>query len=319
LIKTGIICCYGHHILGSGLSAEFYLPAKDNYTFLWSKFLLSFILLGLIILILVLLVIDSHFYQLAYAHDFLVNNDATLVTLVEQIKAETELVNTNFLANNSASAQVHARNAAGLLNELEDNMTQASQSSSDISQIYDDERGNPTSLALVVANIVDEILRKYGTAFNIGYDLTNMSNMGGMIMSDMVLGSAASLSLSMTSDQPNSNSNALEGHSNMPLMMSAENNLALVSTHDYETSQVLADNINEIFEEDLRPQSPVNETANTDKLERSFKQLQHAIINKASPEAIMEVVHVQIHPTLQQVYDLELLGNRLTEEEESSD
>ena len=67
---------------------------------------------------------------------FFVHNDITIVTLVEQIKAETELVNTNFLSNNDVSAQVHARNAAELLNELEDNMTEASeQSSSDITQI----------------------------------------------------------------------------------------------------------------------------------------------------------------------------------------
>ena len=44
-------------------------------------------------------------------------------------------------------------------------MTQASEPSSDIAQIYDNGRRNSTSLAL--ANIVDEILRKYGTAFNV--------------------------------------------------------------------------------------------------------------------------------------------------------
>ena len=36
---------------------------------------------------------------------------------------------------------------------------------------------NSTVQALVVANIVDEILRKYGDAYNVDYDLTNMSNM----------------------------------------------------------------------------------------------------------------------------------------------
>jgi hypothetical protein len=65
----------------------------------------------------------------------------------------------------------------------------------------------------------------------------------------------------------------------------------------------------EIFEEDLRPQSSISETVNVDKLERNLKQLEHAIVNKASPEALMEIVHIQIHPTLQQVYDLELLEN----------
>jgi hypothetical protein len=258
----------------------------------------------------VFLVTNNHFYQMSYAHSFLVNNDATLVTLVEQVKAETRLVNTNFLSSNNISAQVHAQSAVKLINELEDNMTQGSQPSSDIAQIYDNGKRNSTTLALVVANIVDEILRKYGTAFDIGYDLTNMSNMADMSMSNMDM----DMDMDMTAMQPNSSSNTLDGRSNMSTMMSAEGDLTLVNIHDYETSQVLANSINEVFEEDLRPQSSVSETANVDKLERNLKQLEHAIVNKVPPEALMEIVHIQIHPTLQQVYDLKLLGNPGMEE-----
>jgi hypothetical protein len=263
----------------------------------------------MIILLSLSLVMNNHFYQVSYAHSFFVNNDATLVTLVDQIKAETQLVNTNFLSSNNISAQVHAQNAVELINKLEDNMTQGSQPSSDISQIYDNGQRNSTTLALVVANTVDEILRKYGTAFDIGYDLTNMSNMAGMTnMTNM------DMNMDMTTIQPNANSNTQEGNSNMSMMMTTENNLALVNIHDYESSQVLANNINEVFEEDLRPQSSVSETVNVDKLERDLKQLEHAIVNKASPESLMEIVHIQIHPTLQQVYDLELLGNAVLED-----
>src|SRR5918995_1145791 len=266
---------------------------------------------NLLILLSLFFAMNNHFYQKSFAHDFFVNNDATLITLVEQIKAETELVNTNFLSNNSISAQVHARNGAELLNELEDNMTEASQqSSSDIVQIYENGQRNSTSLALVVANLVDEILRKYGTAFDVGYDLTNMSYMGGMKMSDRA---PFSHSMNMTTFQNSTNSSTLEEHSNMSMLMTTESNSGLVSIHDYETTQVLAHTVNEIFEEDLRPQSSVSETVNIDRLARNLEQLEHAIVNKASPEAIMEIVHVQIHPTLQQVYDLELLGNAVRE------
>jgi hypothetical protein len=88
------------------------------------------------------------------------------------------------LSGSNVSTRVHAKNAAELMNELEDNITEASPSS-DIAQIYEDGKRNSTSLALVVANIVDEILRNYGTAFDIDYDLTNMSNMDGKKMSSM--------------------------------------------------------------------------------------------------------------------------------------
>ena len=268
---------------------------------------------NLIILLSLSLVTSNHFYQKSYAHDFLVNNDITIVTLVEQIKAETELVNTNFLFNNNVSAQVHAINAAELLNDLEDNMTEASeQSSSNIIQIYENEKTNTTSLALVTANIVDEVLRKYGTAFDIGYDLTNMSNMGGMKMSNMNSGGGSSMN--MTSFQTSTNNNTLERHSNMSMPTMTGNNFEIVSIQDYETSQVLADVVNELFEDDLRPRSSVSETINIDKLEKNLKQLDQAILNKASPEALMGIVHVQIHPTLQQVYELELSGNVIAED-----
>lgn len=268
---------------------------------------------NLIILLSLSLVTSNHFYQKSYAHDFLVNNDITIVTLVEQIKAETELVNTNFLFNNNVSAQGHARNAAELLNDLEDNMTEASeQSSSNLIQIYENEKTNTTSLALVTANIVDEVLRKYGTAFDIGYDLTNMSNMGGMKMSNMNSGGGSSMN--MTSFQTSTNNNTLERHSNMSMPTMTGNNFEIVSIQDYETSQVLADVVNELFEDDLRPRSSVSETINIDKLEKNLKQLDQAILNKASPEALMGIVHVQIHPTLQQVYELELSGNVIAED-----
>jgi hypothetical protein len=268
---------------------------------------------NLIILLSLSLVTSNHFYQKSYAHDFLVNNDITIVTLVEQIKAETELVNTNFLFNNNVSAQVHAINAAELLNDLEDNMTEASeQSSSNLIQIYENEKTNTTSLALVTANIVDEVLRKYGTAFDIGYDLTNMSNMGGMKMSNMNSGGGSSMN--MTTFQTSTNNNTLERHSNMSMPTMTGDNLEIVSIQDYETSQVLADVVNELFEDDLRPRSSVSETINIDKLEKNLKQLDQAILNKASPEALMGIVHVQIHPTLQQVYELELSGNVIAED-----
>jgi hypothetical protein len=250
---------------------------------------------------------SNHFYQKSYAHDFLVNNDITIVTLVEQIKAETELVNTNFLFNNNVSAQGHARNAAELLKDLEDNMTEASeQTSSNLIQIYENEKTNTTSLALVTANIVDEVLRKYGTAFDIGYDLTNMSNMG-VKMSNMSSGGGSSMN--MTTFQTSVNNNTLERYSNTSMPTMTGNNLEIVSVQDYETSQILADVVNELFEDDLRPRSSVSETINIDKLEKNLKQLDQAILNKVSPEALMGIVHVQIHPTLQQVYELELSGN----------
>ena len=82
---------------------------------------------------------------------------------------------------------------------------------------------------------------------------------------------------------------------------------------DYGSAQILADNVNRIFSEDLRPQSPVSDNVNLDKLEKNLNQLKNTIEIKASPEALMEIVHIHIHPTLQNVYDLKLLDTLAAE------
>ena len=64
---------------------------NQNVIVNWTFLTLTLILLSLFF------AMNNHFYQKSFAHDCFVNNDATLVTLVEQIKAETELVNTNFI------------------------------------------------------------------------------------------------------------------------------------------------------------------------------------------------------------------------------
>ncbi|MGH9963333.1 MAG: hypothetical protein ACRD5E_00705 [Nitrososphaeraceae archaeon] len=229
------------------------------------------------------------------AHDFSTTDESSLITLVEQIKAETQLVTTEFLSNNNISAHVHAKNSAELIRNLEYNITLTDPPSSDITQIYDRGKKNSTTLALVVANIVDDVLRKYGSAFAVGYDMTNMSNMMNM---DIMM---------MTNNATNGSGSALSRDSNTSKNM--ENDLALVNINDYETAKVLSSNIKDQFINQLRPRSLVNETTNLDKLENSLGKLEQAVNMKALPEAMMDLVHIQIHPMLQRVYDLELRQN----------
>jgi hypothetical protein len=266
-------------------------------------------LLSILLSIPVMFSVNSYYSKTVYAHDFSTTDESTLVTLVEQIKAETQLINTNFLSNDNVSAHRHARNAAELMKDLDDNITEAIPSS-DIAQIYDNGQRNSTTLAMVSANIVDDILRKYGSAFEIGYDMTNMSNMNMMTMPKINDSTSPSMSM-MTAAANTNNSNTLGGHSNISEMM--ENSLELTRINDYETAQVLSDNIGAEFSSQLRPRSPVNETASIDKLENSLEELKQAVDIKASPEVLMEIVHIQIHPMLQKVYDLELLRNVITQ------
>ncbi|MGC1132191.1 MAG: hypothetical protein WA941_05180 [Nitrososphaeraceae archaeon] len=91
-----------------------------------------------------------------------------------------------------------------------------------------------------------------------------------------------------------------------------DTDLVLVDTNNYETAKVLSSNINDLFSTQLRPRSLVNETANLDTLENSLQRLERAVNVKAFPEVMMDIVHVQVHPMLQKVYDLQLQGNVMT-------
>ena len=260
---------------------------------------------------------DNRHGRKAYAHDFSTTDESSLVTFVEQIKTETQLVITSFLSNENFSAHEHARKAAELMKDLESNMTQTNPPSSDITQVYDQGQKNSTTLALVVANIVDDILRKYGSAFAVGYDMTNMSNMMNMdmmTMRKMDNSSSHSVDMMKTTNVTNDEISMSGGHSNTSLIM--ENDLVLVNMNDYETAKVLSSNIKDLFSTQLRPRSLVNETTNLDTLENSLEKLEEAVDMKALPEAMMDIVHVQIHPMLQRIYDLEIQRNIMPESQD---
>src|ERR671910_331784 len=241
------------------------------------------IVLGILLTLFSIIICNSSLYtnHIVYAHNFSITDDSALLTLIEQIKAETELVNAYFLASNSISAIEHAKNAANLTNGLNDKLRQSTVA--DITQVYNNGLYNSTTLALVVANLVDEILRNYGSAYGITYDLTNMSNM----MMAMIL----------------NNNNSSSGHSSM----SEKNNAVLVNIYNYQTAQVLSNVVNRLFNDKLSAQAPVNEKVTIDNLEQSIKDLKYAIDNKVRAEALMEIVHIKIHPMLQSAYDLKLV------------
>lgn len=52
--------------------------------------------------------------------------------------------------------------------------------------------------------------------------------------------------------------------------------------------------------------APKNETSFVSNLEEALTQLNDLIRNKASPMDIMMIVHTQIHPSLLEVFNLQL-------------
>ena len=247
---------------------------------------------SLLILLLIICFTVKYSNEKVYAHDFSITNDDLLITLLEELKVETALVNTNILFSDNISVQKHAANAAELLRSFNNNLSSV-ESTQDILQIYDKGLRNSTTVALVVANIIDKILMKYGSAFDIGYDLTNMSNMMSMASNITRSTNPSTLTKSENSTDPE---------------LLRDNDLVMVNTEDYRTAKALSDMVNRLFNDDLTKLSSANESANVVRLGESLERLKYSVDNKAYPEILMDIVHVQIHPSLQKVYHLRLIS-----------
>ena len=278
------------------------------------------------------------FTRVAYAHNFTPNESAYFLAFAEQLKVESELVQTNLANNNISLVEEHAEKAATLLTpnitreiaeenrRIADELTSAVTRLQNIStlqetqggqqevnldailneaitaRIEQEQRENSTIRALALANLVDSILRNYGNAFDVGFDLTNMSNMAGMIvMSD------SRMNMSMSIDM-NSPSVGQTNMSSSPMMMrnDTDSNYSLVSTSDYQSAQALAVRAQEIFENELKALVPSIATGSIVQLEEGLMKLNQAIKNKALPMEIMMIAHTQIHPNLLQAFNLEL-------------
>src|SRR5919112_517580 len=113
----------------------------------------------------------------AYAHDFAPNSLSTFLTVSLTADIELTLADSNFPSNVTLALD-HAEKAVDLVNA-------AYYSDDDI--LYDNDfinrynealaNQNVTIQALVVANLVDQVLKEYGEAIDSRYDLTNMSKM----------------------------------------------------------------------------------------------------------------------------------------------
>jgi hypothetical protein len=175
---------------------------------------------------------------------------------------------------------------------------------------------NSTVHALVLANIVDQVLREYGDAFDIDYDLTNMSN---MIMT------SANTTMTSMSDVNSSSLSSISMNTSMHSNMSENSSSKLVNIDDYQSAQKLSEVAYLVFKNKLlQQQESLSSSNNADndnnngnnsnsnnniisKLEKRMADLKNSVNDKVSAQELMALVHMQIHPSLQLAYNLRLI------------
>jgi hypothetical protein len=216
------------------------------------------------------------------AHNFEQSDMALFITLIYQARVELILANVNFPSNVSI-AQYHADLAPGLIQDalyLDENMVD----DTDFIKTYNDllNSGDTKIYALVVANLVDEILRNYGNALNLKSDPTNMTNM--ILVSNM----------SMLPEQRNKSP-----HDKMMLLGEEK----IIHVGPYQSAQLLAQYVIEISKDKLLF-SPDTGENNLTRLFDAISQLKDAVDSEQPMQSLMHIVHSTIHPSLKQAFGL---------------
>jgi hypothetical protein len=241
-----------------------------------------------------------------FAHSFTSDDSSYFLGLDKRTKVELELAEKNYPLNITLSMD-HSDNAARLVYDIyyaDDDIVE----DNDFIKRYNKEisSSNSTTYALVVADLLDEVLRGYADALVIDTDLTNMSN---LVLIDELKNLAKE---SNSTTVPSNSSDKEEGSESEYSKLLSTNN-SIFNYADYETAKALLVEIKDIFENHLK--SPSNNATSQSvnvisKLEKDLEKLSNITNNNdGSPAEVMELVHLQIHPSLQKGFGLQTKMN----------
>jgi uncharacterized protein with von Willebrand factor type A (vWA) domain len=217
------------------------------------------------------------------------------------------------LANQSSSIQDNIFNLDGLVDEAIS------------ARVAKDIVNNSTNQALVLANMGNEIFYSYGQALGYQYaKLANMvatmnmsamggsnnMNMQGMNMNNMNMQNMNNMNMQNMNNMnmQNMNNNMNAKGSKMPSMSNTAN---IQNESQYQNAQAYVKQAQEIVSKYLTSPSLTNKniTTTTDiqtQLNKILSQLKTTIDNKGPFNSIMNLVHMQLHPTLISDYGLKL-------------
>ena len=240
-----------------------------------------------------------------FAHSFTSDDSSYFLGLDKRTKVELELAEKNYPLNITLSMD-HSDNAARLVYDIyyaDDDIVE----DKDFIKRYNKEisSSNSTTYALVVADLLDEVLRGYADALVIDTDLTNMSN---LVLLDELKNITKQPQLTSISSNNSDNEGSVAEHSKL-----LSTNNSIFNYADYETAKALLVEIKNIFENHLKSSSN-NATSQSiisiSKLEKDLEKLTNIIHhNNGSPAEVMELVHLQIHPSLQKGFGLQTKMN----------
>lgn len=222
------------------------------------------------------------------AHNFDTDDNSTLLTLINMILIENRLINNSLVDSSTNTSESLPNDSIDNIYEIIDDILV----SEDSLLVDSDQFYNNTIIATMMANLGDEVLRKYGYAFGIPSNV--MLNMNFSLANKLEMNSSKVID---TSNHSSHNSSNLENQSVDLLKDKYQYNNAL------ETSKRMI----EIYEEELESRDTTfQDNTNIPLLKKSLHELKENIENISPPSKIMEIVHGKVHPNLQVAFNLTL-------------
>ncbi len=170
--------------------------------------------------------------------------------------------------------------------------------SEDSFTVNSDQFYNNTVIALVVANLADEVLRNYGHAFGVPSNIMLSMNFSNIINSQ-----------NKSNDTANTNSqNNHTMHQENSSAAAAAAAATMIDRPSYISTLELSDRMIQLYSNELNgtsSESAYINKANSD-LGIAVYELKKSVESKESPYKIMEIVHGKVHPNLQLAFNLTL-------------
>jgi hypothetical protein len=279
-----------------------------------------------------------------YAHEFSGDESASFLALVESIRVQLQLVESN-LASNVTLAQEHAidanehldnhtieeiaernerlsRDLPAALEDLQNSVTNSSaqeiqtkiQNINDLLsetvsvRINSEQMGNSTVWALVIANLADSVVGDYGSAYGIsteeGEEDGHDEGSGNLTHNNTEIMTETASAEENTTQEETGNN-----INNMTTDVNATaGNQTIVSIADYQSAQALATRTQQLFSEQVKQLAPANSTEFIADLEAGLARLKQAIDNKEPFTNVQIILHSEVHPNLGKAYNLQLIS-----------
>jgi hypothetical protein len=277
-----------------------------------------------------------------YAHEFSGDESASFLALVESIKVQLQLVESN-LASNITLAQEHAidanehldnhtieeiaennerlaRDLPAALEDLHNSVTNSTvqQIQTKIQNINDllsetvsvriesEQINNSTVWALVLANLADGVISHYGTAYGIETEEAEEHSHPENNSDNMTHNDTEIMTETASAEENITHDEIAD--SNMTHGNATAENITIVSMAHYQTAQALVARTQQLFTEQVKQLAPANSTEFIADLEAGLAHLKQAIDNKEPFTNVDVILHSEVHPNLGKTYNLQVIS-----------